>query len=253
MKLDVAKKMISATAAFFDSRLLARVDLLVPCDGKQSVYVDALGTATIPDPTSTGHNFYKFIPKEKNFVQELHFQSGSPTNGVNGLSNEAAISSVLHRISKQNESFPSPYNQLAILCLQTALAALHTRVKDRQEFGIYDTNVVEPTAQDDAELAKATSIVNCIGLLGDLIIKFDRSYALFQGAEIHKQLERLAKYISPDDEVQIISATTMMAAAVQASGIGSFWRGMAISIQQAFKETNDGLKSGENTSTDHSA
>lgn len=247
----IAEQLVKATAEFFSARLIARVDLLTKCDGEKTMYIDPLGTATIPDPTSTGHNLYKFIPKDKSFIQELHFQSGSPSQGINGLSNEAAISAVLHRISKQNETFPSPYNQLAILCLQTAMAALHTRVKDRQEFGIYDTNVVEPSGQQDAEVSKALSIVNCIGLLGDLIIAFDRSYALNLSTAIHKQVNRLADFVKPDDEVNILSATTMMAVAIQASGIGTFWRSLANSVKQEMRGSDN--ESEENPSTDQSA
>lgn len=254
MKTSIAQRLIKATAAFFDSRLIARVDLVTACDGQKPVYIDALGISTIPDPTSTGHNLYKHIPGDKGFIQEIHFQSGPPSAGVNGLTNESAISAVLHRISKQNETFPSAYNQLAILCLQTAMAALHLRVKDRKEFGIYDTQEVEPSAAEDEEITKALALMNSIGLLGDLLIKFDRSYALSVPGEIHKQIDRLANYVKPDDQdVNIISATTMMSAAIQASGIGSFWRELALSIQKAFKENVDGKQSGEDTSTDQSA
>lgn len=253
MELNIAKRIVAATAAFFDTRLLARVDLLTQCDGEQSVYVDALGVSTIPEPTSAGHNLYKFIPEDKNFVQELHFQSGSPANGVNGISNEAALSAILHRLSKQNETFPSPYNQLAIICIQTAIAGLQLRIKDRKEFGIYDTEQVEPNADEEMEVSKAISILNSLGLIGDLIIKFDRSYGLTVPGAIHKQVERLVNYVNPGDEVNILTATTMMSTAIQMSGISGFWRGVALTVHKAYKESTNDQTPAENNPTNDSA
>lgn len=253
MDLKLAQRIVAGTAAFFDSRLHARVDVVTQCDGEKAVYVDSLGVSTIPDPTSVGHNLYKFIPKSKSFVQELHFQSGSPSNGVNGLTNESALAAVLHRITKQNETFPSAYNQLTILCLQTAIAALQMRIKDRKDFGIYDTDQVEPNAETEMEVSKALSIINSIGLLGDLIIKFDRSYALSAPGAVHKQIERLLAFVKPEEEVNVVTATTMMGTVVQMSGILTFWRGLAASINQVYKENVDVSEPAENNSANDSA
>ena len=143
------KALLSRAVDYFDVTTLSKIDLITK--GDKTIYVDPLGNRTQPIPSDVGHNVYYVHGPKDEFRQEIHFQNGSPAQGVNGLSNEAVISVVLHRLSKQNESFPSPYNVLAIYLLQGALAALHSRVKDRQDFGIYDTDKVEPMDKDDAK------------------------------------------------------------------------------------------------------
>ena len=159
MKNLSAKALISKAVSYFDIATGCKVDFTT--EGKKSVYRDALGNLVQPLPTELGHNRYDIHGPNDSFRQEIYFQNGSPAqNGVNGLSNEAVIATVLHRISKQNESYPSAYNVLTIYLLEAALAALHARVKDRTEFGIYDTDKVEPAQEDQAMLSKALSIIN---------------------------------------------------------------------------------------------
>ena len=84
-----------------------------------------------------------------------------------------------------------------------------------------------------------------------MIIAFDRSYALNLSTAIHKQVNRLADFVKPDDEVNILSATTMMAVAIQASGIGTFWRSLANSVKQEMRGSDN--ESEKDPSTDQSA
>ena len=208
MKNLSAKALISKAVSYFDISSGCKVDFTT--EGKDSVYRDALGNLVQPLPTELGHNRYDIHGPNDSFRQEIYFQNGSPAqNGVNGLSNEAVIATVLHRISKQNESYPSAYNVLTIYLLEAALAALHARVKDRTEFGIYDTDKVEPEQEDQALLSKALSIINSLGILGDLLIKFDSAYALHLRVESRSMLKHwrnIANQILMSLAWQVLSA-----------------------------------------------
>ncbi len=212
------KALLNQAVEYFDITSQCKVDLLVK--GDKTVYVDPLGNKVQPLPTDVGHNLYHVHGPNGEYRQETHFQNGSPTQGVNGLSNEAAIALVLHRITKQNESFPSPYNVLAIYLLQGAMAALHSRIKDRQEFGIFDTDKPEPDAKDDVEVSRSLSIINSLGILGNILIKYDSAYALHQPGKIHQLLETLIDKTDKDSEdITIASAFSFQASSIIGSGI----------------------------------
>ncbi len=218
-----AAALISKAISYFDIVSNSKVDFTVT--GGKTAYVDPLGSSVQPLPTELGNNRYDIHAKDKGFRQEIYFQNGSPANGINGISNEALVSVVLHRLNCQNESFPSPYNVLAINLLQGVLSALHSRVKDRQHFGIYDTQTVEPEAADDATIAKALAVVNSLGILGDIIIKFDMAYALATPGRVVEFVETLAKRTGEDAaEMNITTAFSLSSAAVMGSGI---FRGFA--------------------------
>ena len=224
MKNLSAKALISKAVSYFDISSGCKVDFTT--EGKDSVYRDALGNLVQPLPTELGHNRYDIHGPNDSFRQEIYFQNGSPAqNGVNGLSNEAVIATVLHRISKQNESYPSAYNVLTIYLLEAALAALHARVKDRTEFGIYDTDKVEPAQEDQAMLSKALSIINSLGILGDVIIKFDSAYSLASSGRIAQYVETIAKNTKTGTEdISLASAFSLSTTAIMGSGI---FRGFA--------------------------
>lgn len=67
----------------------------------------------------------------------LEFQRGPvPEKGVNGLTNEAVIAVVIHRLGVLNEKLPCEQNELAIGNLRTALAVLESRTADRVARGV---------------------------------------------------------------------------------------------------------------------
>lgn len=212
------KALLSRAVDYFDVTSLSKIDLITK--GDKTVYVDPLGNRTQPLPNDIGHNVYYVHGPKDEFRQEIYFQNGSPAQGVNGLSNEAVISVVLHRLSKQNESFPSPYNVLAIYLLQGALAALHSRVKDRQYFGIYDTDKVEPTDKDDAKTSRSLAIINSLGILGNVIFKYDSAYALNTPKEIHELLDHLMSKVNlNDDDLNITSAFSFLSSVICGTGV----------------------------------
>lgn len=212
------KALLSRAVDYFDVTSLSKIDLITK--GDKTVYVDPLGNRTQPLPNDIGHNVYYVHGPKDEFRQEIYFQNGSPVQGVNGLSNEAVISVVLHRLSKQNESFPSPYNVLAIYLLQGALAALHSRVKDRQDFGIYDTDKVEPTDKDDAKTSRSLAIINSLGILGNVIFKYDSAYALNTPKEIHELLDHLMSKVNlNDDDLNITSAFSFLSSVICGTGV----------------------------------
>lgn len=213
------KALLSRAVDYFDVTTLSKIDLITK--GDKTIYVDPLGNRTQPIPSDVGHNVYYVHGPKDEFRQEIHFQNGSPAQGVNGLSNEAVISVVLHRLSKQNESFPSPYNVLAIYLLQGALAALHSRVKDRQDFGIYDTDKVEPTDKDDAKTSRSLAIINSLGILGNVIFKYDSAYALNTPKEIHGLLDNLLSKVNLDDvdDLNITSAFSFLSSVICGTGV----------------------------------
>lgn len=212
------KVLLSKAVDYFDVTTLSKIDLITK--GDKIVYVDPLGNRTQPIPTDVGHNLYYVHGPNGEFRQEIHFQNGSPVQGVNGLSNEAIISVVLHRLSKQNESFPSPYNVLAIYLLQGAMTALHSRVKDRQEFGIYDTENVEPNDKEDAKTSRALAIINSLGILANIIFKYDAAYALNEPKTIHELLDHLLSKVKVDEEdLNTPSALSFLSSVVCGTGI----------------------------------
>lgn len=218
-----AKSLISKAIAFFDVVVNSKVDLTT--EGDKTIYRDPLNNLVQPRPTEIGHNHYDIHGAGEAFRQEIHFQNGSPTQGLNGISNEALVAVLIHRLTRQNETFPSPYNVLAIQLLQGAISALHSRVKDRVDFGIFDSQQVEPSSEEEATLAKALAIVNSLGILGDIIVKFDAAYSLATPGRIQEYVEFLAGCgEAKENELSIVSAFSLSSIAVMGSGI---FRGIA--------------------------
>lgn len=63
----------------------------------------------------------------------LEFQRGAvKENGVNGLTNEALLAVLIHRVNVLNKRFPCRENALAITNMEQALMWLEKRTRDRQ-------------------------------------------------------------------------------------------------------------------------
>ena len=219
MNIENAKKVISKAVSFFDIRSGSKVDFIT--EGKKVVFIDPLGVKVEAQPTSVGNNNYNLVQETCRLQHQIKFQNGSPQLGVNGLSNEAVIATVLHRLNRQNESFPSAYNTLAILFLQGALTALHTRVKDRTEFGIYDTDQVAPQGEEEAKFAHALAVINSLGILQNVVFKFDHAYGLNIDGNIHGMLEVIGKFLKPaknENDANILSAFMFSSVSLVNSG-----------------------------------
>ena len=229
-----AKKLLVDAINFFDIGVNSRVDLV--SEGDACVYVDGLGNKVQPIPDQVGHNLYYVHGPEQVYRQEIHFQSGPFKQGVNGLSNEALLSIALHRIYKQNESFPSPYNTLTIYLLQAAITALEARLKLREDYGILDSNQVNPDGLEDTKVMNSLSIINSIGIIANLVIKFDSAYGLQVPTKIHQLLETLIERLPEDqDTMNIASAFSFISSSVAGSGI---FRAFASIGSQFIKEMN---------------
>lgn len=239
-------RLIKSAIDFFDGQVLSKVDLTTKDD--QTVYVDPLGSSTVPKPNDNGHNRYDVVGKGETFRQEIYFQDGSPSaKGINGLSNEAAISVVLHRLVRQNESYPSPYNTLAIMLLQGAMSALHMRVEDRKSFGIYDTDKVDPEGEEDAVISKALAITNSVGILSNIIFRFDSAYSLAHDGRLIAYLQKLSEYTSEDkDDLNVVSALSLLSTAIMGSGIFGAFAVLTREVTQARKEADATQKESTN-------
>lgn len=67
----------------------------------------------------------------------LNFQQGGVAqNGVNGITNEALIAVLLHRVNFLNNRFPSDENEMALAHLQSALDQLELRTARRMTRGV---------------------------------------------------------------------------------------------------------------------
>ena len=97
------------------------------------VYVNAI-YKTADDKNVAGH-MYQIQTGTKQ--TELMFQLGGvATNGVNGLTNEALIAVLIHRINYLNQQFPCPENFKTISHLEDALTNLEVRTARRMVRGV---------------------------------------------------------------------------------------------------------------------
>lgn len=76
-------------------------------------------------------------------THELLFQHGPVKEvGVNGLTNEALLAVVVHRLQFLNKQFPCRENSLAITKLEEAMHWLEARTRDRLARQVEGQNVV---------------------------------------------------------------------------------------------------------------
>jgi hypothetical protein len=75
-------------------------------------------------------------------LAEINFQNGLPgENGINGISNEALLTIVAHRLkSFQSGPYVSEDNRIALEHIEAANTALFNRTKDRLDRGVEGTH-----------------------------------------------------------------------------------------------------------------
>lgn len=99
---------------------------------RNGVAVFAEGDPSLP---KWGHEYT--VGPSYRVLADLRFQwGGVAKHGINGLTNEAVLAVLIHRIGVLNEKFPCEQNELAIGNLRTALAVLESRTADRVKRGV---------------------------------------------------------------------------------------------------------------------
>jgi hypothetical protein len=75
-------------------------------------------------------------------IRWIFFQDGAvPTEGVNGLTNEALLAIVIHRTETINAKFPCTENELALQYMRRALELFNERTAKRKARGVEGTLV----------------------------------------------------------------------------------------------------------------
>lgn len=104
------------------------------------IYTDHNGVAvnaisSLADGTDVEGHEYQILSGPK--TTAISFQLGGVAdNGVNGLTNEALMNVVLHRLLFLDAKFPCEENKRAIAHLSTSLAALESRTAGRMARGV---------------------------------------------------------------------------------------------------------------------
>ena len=103
---------------------------------------DAITISALDGPGAGGACHHYRLASEE-FCFELRFQNGPIKEaGVNGLSNEAILAVVEHRLlGFQSSEFACRENQEALNKLQEAMMWLHKRTRERVTRGVEGTNV----------------------------------------------------------------------------------------------------------------
>ena len=111
------------------------------CEGPNSL----VRIEVVDDPTKEGVNSkYQCYTKQHGNWQksggEIKLQKGPVTEpGLNGITNEALLCIVLHRLQAQNKACGSRETSLALTKLEEAMMWLHAREKDRMKRGVKDS------------------------------------------------------------------------------------------------------------------
>ena len=101
---------------------------------------------TTSDKVPPGHSYWvNVMCHDTESVRELatvDFQNGPISkNGVNGLTNEALLTILIHRTMALNEQFPCTENVKAAAHMKYALDYFNLRTSDRKIRGVADTMV----------------------------------------------------------------------------------------------------------------
>lgn len=103
------------------------------------IYTDNNGVAVnaisrLADGTEVQGHYYQLIAGG---MTDIKFQNGTILEvGVNGVTNEALIAVLVHRLQHLNGKFPCRENSLAITKLEEAAMWLEHRTKDREARGV---------------------------------------------------------------------------------------------------------------------
>jgi len=103
------------------------------------VYVNAI--SSLADGTNVeGHRYDVIAGDHLTFIE---FQRGAVIdNGVNGMTNEALLTVLIHRTEFLNSKFPCAENMRALQCMEEALANLNARTLNRMARGVEGKEVL---------------------------------------------------------------------------------------------------------------
>ena len=91
------------------------------------------------DKIPPGHSYYADISAGPNSrpLTIIEFQNGPiPTNGTNGLTNEALLAILIHRTETLNAQYPCAENEAAIEFMNKARDAFEARTANRKARGV---------------------------------------------------------------------------------------------------------------------
>ncbi len=95
--------------------------------------------SALADGTNVEGHEYQVLAGTENV--QVKFQSGPvQENGVNGITNEALLAILAHRIDHLNAKFPCRENAIAITNIEQALMWLEKRTTNRIERGVEGQN-----------------------------------------------------------------------------------------------------------------
>jgi hypothetical protein len=87
-----------------------------------------------------GHFYHVILDKQTTSVV---FQNGPvPIHGVNGVTNEALLTILIHRTNILNEQFPCEENKVALGHMQKALESFNARTKNRVQRNVEGKNLL---------------------------------------------------------------------------------------------------------------
>lgn len=99
------------------------------------LYINAISRTS--DGKDVNGHLYQVILNDLSDHQMLEFQNGTYAEvGANGLTNEALLHVLIHRMNVLNAKFPCRENALVIIKMEEALMWLNRRTAERQARGV---------------------------------------------------------------------------------------------------------------------
>ena len=91
-------------------------------DGQHGIYVNAISETQGKDVNGYLYQIYAGIS-----VHGIRFHQGDPKDGLNGITNEALLSILIHRLQTLNEKVQCDENEAAMILLERTLEVLNKR------------------------------------------------------------------------------------------------------------------------------
>lgn len=149
-------------------------------DNLRGTYVNAISSLAFSNINVAGHLYDLHAP---GYFAQLIFQRGDGTKPEeNGVTTEAVLHAVLHRLAHLDSLLPCPENVSAISHIQQALFALEARQNARAEQGVLGTNLPHESVLLDIGVASDEEAAQAIA--SGLVQDDDAPAALLAAANI---------------------------------------------------------------------